>query len=139
MKYINISNPYIRTKPLTLFILQYLRKYLYDLYVYRHEKFWAQRNSFASFLLVNVNKQKYIVCVACGKKYDLNSKFQKVGSNVGHYIFDFCVFNIIHEVIFVLFTFLQEFCPHWIDLAILRNIFEIWFYLFPYCSFPTYF
>ena len=82
---------------------------MYDLYVYRHEKFWARRNSFILFLLVNVNKHKYIVCVACNKKYDLNSKFRKVGSNVGHNIFDFCVYNIIHEVIFILLLFFQNF------------------------------
>ena len=88
-------------------------------------KFWDRRNSFILFLLGNVNKYKYIVCVACNKKYAFNSKFQKLGSNVGHNIFDFCLYNIVREVIFILFTFLSELCSYWIGLATFRTIFEI--------------
>ena len=56
---------------------------MYDLYVYRYEKFWAQRNSFVSFLLVNVNTQKYIVCVACNKNMLLILNFKKLDQMLG--------------------------------------------------------
>ena len=46
-------------------------------------KFWDRRNSFILFLLGNVNKYKYIVCVACNKNVLLILNFKKLDQMLG--------------------------------------------------------
>ena len=46
-------------------------------------KFWDRRNSFILFLLGNVNKYKYIVCVACNKNMLLILNFKNLDQMLG--------------------------------------------------------